>query len=151
MDLTISIFLIVTAAVAGFFIGKRVEKSIDKNTTEKAKTEQLQAQFDQYKQDVEQHFSTSADLLGNMAKEYSNVYKHMAQAQQSLLPDSDVTINIPFKEHKESSLVKEAITEIEFEAQQVTHNTESFQPNDYVQGTNNIIHPNTTSDEKTSA
>jgi len=143
--------LIVIAALLGFFIGKQVSSRANTDNAQKAQTEQLQAQFDQYKQDVEQHFSASADLLGNMAQEYNNVYKHMAQAQQSLLPDSDVTISIPFKEHKESSLVKEAIVEIEEQhlANDV-NNMDSVQPNDYVQGTNNIIHPDVISDTKAS-
>lgn len=147
MDLTISILLIIIAAIIGFIIGKVVSNQSDTDVTEKAKNEQLQAQLDQYKQDVETHFSTSAELLSNMAQEYSNVYKHMSQAQQSLLPDSDVIIKIPFKEAKESSLVKEAITEVELEAQTANDeiDPQSSQPNDYVKGSNNIITPKDTS------
>jgi len=144
MDLTISILLIFSAAIISFFIGRKMEKKLHNDSSEKAKTEQLQAQFDQYKKDVELHFSASADLLGNMAQEYNNVYKHMTQAQQSLLPDSEVTISIPFKEQKEASLIKKVITDVET---QDTSNVDSFQPNDYVQGTHNIISP-TTDDKK---
>lgn len=154
MDLTISILLIIIAGVIGFIIGKVMSNRTGDNVTEKAKNEQLQAQLDQYKQDVEAHFSTSAELLGSMAKEYSNVYKHMSEAQQSLLPDSDVIIKVPFKEPKENSLVKEAITEVELEAQIIANDeqkVESSQPNDYVQGSNNIITPKINNNEKTSA
>lgn len=152
MDLTISLLLIVIAAVVGFVIGKITSTSTVGSNAEKAKTQQLEAELNQYKQDVEQHFATSAELLGSMAQEYSNVYKHMAQAQQNLLPDSDVTIKIPFKEPKEPSLVKEAITEVELEAQDAANDIESSQPNDYVHGTHNIITPKiSTDDDKASA
>jgi len=154
MDLTISILLVVIAAIVGFVIGKVTSNKAVDNQAEKAKVQQLEAQLEQYKQDVEKHFTTSADLLGNMAKEYSNVYKHMAQAQQSLLPDSDLTIKIPFKENREGSLVKEAITEVELEAQDAANDIEdlgSSQPNDYVQGTHNIITPKPSTDDDTKA
>jgi len=148
MDLTISILLIIIAAVLGFIIGKVMSDRTGSDATEKAKNEQLQAQLDQYKQDVEAHFSTSADLLSNMAQEYSNVYKHMSQAQQNLLPDSDVMIQVPFKDPKDNSLVKEAIADVELAADDPADD-ESAQPNDYVQGSNNIIKPK--EDDKASA
>ena len=152
MDLTISILLIVIAAIVGFGIGKVTSKKSTDDSTQKAKTQQLEAQLDQYKQDVEDHFATSADLLGSMAQEYNNVYKHMVQAQQTLLPDSDLMIKIPFKEHREGSLVKEAITEVELEAQEAANDTEgSSQPNDYVQGTHNIITPKPATDDDNKA
>lgn len=155
MDLTINLLLVVIAAIVGFVIGKVTSANAGDNNAEKAKTQQLEAELAQYKQDVEQHFATSAQLLGNMAQEYSNVYKHMAQAQESLLPDSEVTIKIPFKEPKEPSLVQEAITEVELEAQDAANDTqavESSQPNDYVHGTHNIITPKVpTDDDKASA
>ncbi|MGB0834666.1 MAG: YhcB family protein [Psychrobium sp.] len=151
MDLTISILLIVIAAVIGFVVGKVTSNSSADNSAEKAKTQQLEAELNQYKQDVEQHFAQSAELLGNMAQEYRNVYQHMAQAQQSLLPESDEIIKIPFKEPKEASLVQEAISEVELEAQEAANDTEeevvTAQPNDYVQGTHNIITPKADDDK----
>lgn len=154
MDLTISILLIVLAAVIGFIIGRVTSNKSTDNNAEKAKTQQLEAELNQYKQDVEQHFASSAELLGNMAKEYQNVYQHMAQAQQSLLPDSEVSIKIPFKETKETNLVQDAIADVELEAQEAAndeHESSTAQPNDYVQGTHNIITPKANDDGKASA
>lgn len=155
MDLTMSILLIVLAAVIGFIIGKVTSNKSTDNSAEKAKTQQLEAELNQYKQDVEQHFASSAELLGNMAKEYRNVYQHMAQAQQSLLPDSDVSIKIPFKETKETNLVQDAIADVELEAQEAANDSQestTAQPNDYVQGTHNIITPKSNDDnDKASA
>ncbi len=154
MDLTISILLIVLAAVIGFIIGRVTSNKSTDNNAEKAKTQQLEAELNQYKQDVEQHFASSAELLGNMAKEYQNVYQHMAQAQQSLLPDSEVSIKIPFKETKDTNLVQDAIADVELEAQEAAndvHESATAQPNDYVQGTHNIITPKANDDDKASA
>ncbi|WP_435275889.1 YhcB family protein [Psychrobium sp. nBUS_13] len=157
MDLTINILLIVLAAVIGFIIGRVTSDKSTDNNAEKAKTQQLEAELNQYKQDVEQHFASSAELLGNMAKEYRNVYQHMTQAQQSLLPDSEVSIKIPFKETKETNLVQDAIADVELEAQEAQeaandeHESSTAQPNDYVQGTHNIITPKANDDDKASA
>jgi hypothetical protein len=154
MDLTINILLIVLAAVIGFIIGRVTSDKSTDNNAEKAKTKQLEAELNQYKQDVEQHFASSAELLGNMAKEYRNVYQHMTQAQQSLLPDSEISIKIPFKETKETNLVQDAIADVELEAQEAAndeHESSKAQPNDYVQGTHNIITPKANDDDKASA
>ncbi|MGB0898743.1 MAG: hypothetical protein ACPGSN_05775, partial [Psychrobium sp.] len=78
----------------------------------------------------------------------------MAQAQQSLLPDSEVSIKIPFKETKDTNLVQDAITDVELEAQEAAndvHEPTTAQPNDYVHGTHNIITPKTNDDDKASA
>mgnify|MGYP000206318372 CR=1 FL=1 len=141
MDWTIYILFLVIGAVIGFAIAKLMAPSDKSDSAAIAKNQQLEAELQQYKQDVEQHFSDSADLLGNMAQEYSKVYSHMAQAQQSLLPDSDLTIKIPFVEEKEPSLVKEAIEEVEIEAAANDAKAESAQPNDYVTGSHGIINP----------
>jgi len=141
MDWTINILFLAIGGVSGFIIAKLLSKSTVSDNAAHAKNQQLEAEIKQYKQDVEQHFAQSANLLGTMAQEYSNVYKHMAQAQQSLLPDSDLTINIPFIEAKEPSLVKEAIEEVEMEAAANDAKSNAAQPNDYVSGSHGIINP----------
>ncbi|MDP2560689.1 YhcB family protein [Psychrobium sp. 1_MG-2023] len=136
------LFLLFLGGISGFVIAKITTSSSTDSSLE-AKNQQLEAELSQYKQDVEQHFAASADLLGNMAQEYSKVYQHMAQAQQSLLPDSELTIKIPFNDAKETSVVQDAIEEVELEVQAKTEssqvNNESEQPNDYVDGSHGII------------
>lgn len=141
MDWTINVLFLAVGGCAGFIIAKVMGSGSKSDSAAAAKTQQLEAELQQYKQDVEQHFADSADLLGNMAQEYSKVYKHMAQAQQSLLPESDVSIKIPFIEPKEPSLVKEALEEVEIEAAANDAKTDSAQPNDYVSGSHGIINP----------
>lgn len=141
MDWTINILFLAIGGFAGFIIAKLIGSGSTGDSAAVAKTQQLEAELKQYKQDVEQHFADSANLLGNMAQEYSKVYKHMAQAQQSLLPDSDISIKIPFIEPKEPSLVKEALEEVEVEAAANDAKSGSAQPNDYVSGSHGIINP----------
>jgi len=141
MDWTMNFLFLAIGAVAGFTIAKLLASGSNSDGTAAAKNQQLESELTQYKQDVEQHFSDSANLLGSMAQEYSKVYKHMAQAQQSLLPDSDLTIKIPFIEPKEPSLVKEALEEVEMKAAANDVKSDSAQPNDYVSGSHGIINP----------
>jgi len=141
MDWTINILFLVIGGAIGFIIAKLTAGRSQTDNAVTIKNQQLEAEMEQYKQDVEQHFADSANLLGNMAQEYSNVYKHMAQAQKSLLPDSDLTIKIPFIEPKEPSLVKEALEEVEIEAAANDAKNDSAQPNDYVSGSHGIINP----------
>ncbi len=141
MDITIAILLVAVGIVIGFITAKLTAKTTDVNQQEVAKSEQLEAELTQYKQDVEQHFSSSAELLNSMAQEYSKVYQHMAQAQQNLLPDSELLIKIPFKDVKEPSLVQEAIEEVELQALAANDALKAAneQPNDYVAGSHGII------------
>ena len=143
MNLTLGILLLVVGAALGFMVAKMTAKKSATDEQTLAKNEQLEAEIAQYKRDVEQHFASSADLLNNMAQEYSKVYQHMAQAQQSLLPDSELTITIPFKDNKESALISEVIEDVEIQALAAndTQETMTEQPNDYVLGSHGIITP----------
>jgi len=144
MDWTISILFLAIGCVVGFVVAKLLGTKATSDGAAEAKSQRLEAELAQYKDDVELHFADSANLLGNMAQEYSKVYKHMVQAQRALLPDSDLTIKIPFVEPKEPSLVKEALEEVEIEvaANEAMHE-KSAQPNDYVSGSHGIINPET--------
>lgn len=49
---------------------------------EKSKTD-----LDQYRRELVNHFARSAELLDNMAKDYRQLYQHMATSSNNLLPD----------------------------------------------------------------
>ena len=151
MDWTLNILFLVIGVVTGFIIAKLMSSSSNSDGAAAAKNQQLEAELAQYKQDVETHFAQSAEVLGDMAKEYSKVYQHMAQSQQALLPDSELTIQIPFIENKESSIVKEVHEEVEIQvAANDAAKADSAQPNDYVSGSHGIINPQNTSEEQPS-
>ncbi|ACR67819.1 DUF1043 family protein [Edwardsiella piscicida] len=58
---------------------------------EKSKTD-----LDQYRQELVNHFARSAELLDNMAKDYRQLYQHMATSSNNLLPDMPAHDN-PFR------------------------------------------------------
>jgi uncharacterized protein len=51
---------------------------------------ELSAEKEQYQQDVVEHFKTSADLLNEMTDKYRDVYRHMAEGAQRLVPGDNV-------------------------------------------------------------
>lgn len=140
MDWTISIVTFIIGAIIGYFIS-RIQASGDNSAdAQQAKNQQLQAELEQYKQDVEQHFSSSADLLNQLATDYSKIYQHMSQSQQALLPDSEPSIAALSLEDKAavSDSPEQSEPEPALEAS-FDDNSQSQQPNDYVQGTHGII------------
>ena len=143
MDWTISIVTFIIGALLGYFICKIQSNSGQPSEAQEAKNQQLQTELDQYKQDVEQHFSSSADLLNKMAQDYSKIYQHMAQSQQTLLPDSEPSIAPLFLEETKEKLEHESIVQNELAEEEPP---QAAQPNDYVQGSHGIINqPNRSS------
>lgn len=55
-------------------------KSVEELTTEK----------EQYEAEVVEHFKASADLLNEMTDKYRDVYRHMAEGAQKLVPGDNV-------------------------------------------------------------
>jgi uncharacterized membrane-anchored protein YhcB (DUF1043 family) len=144
MDWTISIVTFIIGSLLGYFICRIQLNGGSGSNEQQAKNEQLQTELNQYKQDVEQHFAGSAELLNKMATDYSKIYQHMAQSQQTLLPDSEPAISPLFIEDKESSVTTQGVNESESPADETTaakedEPTANHQPNDYVDGSHGII------------
>ena len=51
---------------------------------------ELTAEKEQYETDVVEHFKASADLLNEMTDKYRDVYRHMAEGAQRLVPGENV-------------------------------------------------------------
>lgn len=52
-------------------------------------------ELDTYRNELVSHFARSAELLDNMAKDYRQLYQHMAKSSNELMPDMPVQDN-PF-------------------------------------------------------
>lgn len=148
MDWTISIVTFIIGSLLGYFICRIQLNGGSGSNEQQAKNEQLQTELNQYKQDVEQHFSGSAELLNKMATDYSKIYQHMAQSQQTLLPDSEPAISPLFIEDKEPLATSQEAQDSESPAEVPTAQdvaadeeepTATHQPNDYVDGSHAII------------
>jgi len=49
--------------------------------------EKSKAELADYRQELTNHFAQSAELLDNMARDYRQLYQHMAKVSNDLLPD----------------------------------------------------------------
>jgi uncharacterized membrane-anchored protein YhcB (DUF1043 family) len=71
--------------VAGLLIAKRISGSSPAKVAElEARVQELQRHHVQYRENVSQHFSTTAELVQHMTESYRDVYQHLAGGAQDL-------------------------------------------------------------------
>ena len=118
---------IVVAFVVGIILGYVVLKATNANLKKQQKLandlKEATAKLDVQKEQLEQHFEQSANLLATLAEDYKKLYTHLAKGSQVLLPE-------------------EANNKIEF-FQKVEEKTETpqdnGQPKDYTEGSSGIL------------
>ena len=90
---TIAILLVVVGAVCAFagyaFAEARARRAGGGKTAE-----QLKAELVSYKENVTEHFQTTANLLHDMTEQYRSVYEHMAAGAQRLCDTEHATAQI---------------------------------------------------------
>ncbi|MEY8711800.1 hypothetical protein A9B99_15000 [Mangrovibacter phragmitis] len=64
--------------------------------------EKNKAELEEYREELVNHFAQSAELLDNMARDYRQLYQHMAKSSSSLLPEMSDETN-PFRNRLEDS------------------------------------------------
>ena len=62
----------------------------------KAELDTKKEELDTYRNELVSHFARSAELLDNMARDYRQLYQHMAKSSSSLLPELSAEAN-PFR------------------------------------------------------
>lgn len=76
---------------SGFLIGLVVTWLMLRDNAQhkdlKKALEKSQNELEQYRQELAEHFSGSADLLDNISRDYSKLYNHMAKSSSDLMPD----------------------------------------------------------------
>ena len=122
------IWLAIAAAfIVGFIIGYVVLRATNSNVQKQQKLENelksTTAKLDAQKEQLEQHFQQSANLLATLAEDYKKLYTHLAKGSQSLLPD-EATQKIEFFKQPQ---LEEKVT------------TEDTQPKDYSEGSSGIL------------
>ncbi|WP_340609637.1 Z-ring associated protein ZapG [Xenorhabdus bharatensis] len=60
-----------------------------------AELEKNRAELEEYRKELVSHFARSAELLDNMARDYRQLYQHMAKSSNELMPDMPIQEN-PF-------------------------------------------------------
>ncbi|CAM2815306.1 Z-ring associated protein ZapG [Vibrio rarus] len=122
-------------AIVGLFVGIIIGVIISRITTPQYKKQkQLQKdlesskfQLEQQRQDINDHFSESAQILDNIGKEYRKLYEHMANTSNDLLPNLPAQDN-PFAKR---------ITSDEEDNDQATSTSEP--PKDYANGATGML------------
>lgn len=83
--------IVIGALVMRFGNRKLRQQQVLQNELDKSKTD-----LEEYRQELAGHFAHSAELLDNMARDYRQLYQHMARSSSNLLPDLPIQEN-PFR------------------------------------------------------
>ncbi|AFH94660.1 TPA: Z-ring associated protein ZapG [Providencia stuartii] len=85
--------------VIGFIIGALVVRygnpKLRQQKTAQAELDKKNTELEEYRKELVGHFARSAELLDNMARDYRQLYQHMAQSSSELMPDMPAQDN-PF-------------------------------------------------------
>ncbi|OBT07360.1 hypothetical protein A9264_07945 [Vibrio sp. UCD-FRSSP16_10] len=122
-------------AIVGLFVGIIVGVIVSRITTPQYKKQkELQKELEtkkfeleQQRQDINDHFSESAQILDNIGKDYRKLYEHMAKTSNELLPNLPTQDN-PFAKRLEA-------TEKETEEK----DSGSLPPKDYANGATGML------------
>lgn len=80
----IGVLCLAIGAAAGYFLAGRVNASPTRISELEQQLQDLQRSHARYKEEVSEHFSTTADLVQQMTDSYRDVYQHLASGAQDL-------------------------------------------------------------------
>jgi len=83
---------LVVGFVIGYFLLRLTKESAKKQVKTEAELRAAKEQLENQKQQLEKHFSESADLLKSLAQDYQKLYQHLAQSSNQLLTDENKSI-----------------------------------------------------------
>ncbi|MBC54946.1 MAG: hypothetical protein CMQ34_14045 [Gammaproteobacteria bacterium] len=85
--------------VAGLLIAKRINGSSPAKVSElEARVQELQRHHAQYRDNVSEHFNTTAELVQQMTESYRDVYQHLAGGAQDLCSEDVASKLLPAAE-----------------------------------------------------
>lgn len=116
---------IISAFVIGFLIGYVLLRATNANAQKQHQLanelKSANEKIDQQKQQLEQHFQQSANLLATLAEDYKKLYTHLAKSSETLLPD-EIQQQIAF-----------------FKQPDVENHSEDDPPKDYSEGSSGLL------------
>ena len=129
MDLTYDIWLAIASAfligaILSYVVVRATNANVQKQQRLEVELKNATNKIDEQKQQLEQHFEQSAQLLATLADDYKKLYSHLAKSSHTLLPDAE---------------------KIEFFTQPQIENkvpSEDDQPKDYSEGSSGIMKTN---------
>ncbi|MDC9589215.1 Z-ring associated protein ZapG [Xenorhabdus sp. XENO-10] len=118
--------------IIGFIIGALAVRfgssKLRQQNAQQAELEKNRAELEEYRKELVSHFARSAELLDNMARDYRQLYQHMAKSSNDLMPNMPVQDN-PFNYRLSESEAK-------------THKaTANMPPRDYSEGASGLFRP----------
>ncbi|EKT59643.1 Z-ring associated protein ZapG [Providencia burhodogranariea] len=118
--------------VVGFIIGALVVRygnpKLRQQKTAQAELDKKSTELEEYRKELVSHFARSAELLDKMARDYRQLYQHMAQSSSELMPDLPAQDN-PFSYR---------LTESEADNDQAPV---KMPPRDYSEGASGLFRP----------
>ncbi len=87
MTWIIAIISFAIGLCAGAVLFRQFKLDTAKVAALQAELDQARKELDQYKEGVNQHFHTTADLFTNLTDNYRALYQHMASSAKTLCPD----------------------------------------------------------------
>lgn len=90
---------IISSLIIGIIIGFGIAKAMPgKNESGKLKGKLIakEAELEQYKQSVNEHFNTTEDLLMKLSEDYVEIQQHLAKDAKTLLDNVELK-DIPFQ------------------------------------------------------
>jgi len=91
----IGFICLATGAAAGFFLANRVNTSPARISELEQQLQDLQRSHARYKDEVSEHFSTTAGLVQQMTDSYRDVYQHLAAGAQDLCSGEVANLLLP--------------------------------------------------------
>jgi len=100
---------LILTCLLGILLGYLLAGRKQDSRKDKARITELEASLQEYKDQVQQHFSTTASLFQDLGHNYRNLYNYMAQSANELCPEIPDTTALQFDatdllpEHEPSS------------------------------------------------
>jgi len=98
MIMTTSLLIgsLVLACLLGILLGHWLSGRKNDNCKDKARITELETSLQEYKEQVQQHFSTTASLFQDLGHNYRNLYNYMAESANELCPEIPDTAALQF-------------------------------------------------------
>ncbi len=82
-----AIIIFLAGSLVGALAVRLTNKSVQQQKSLKKELDKSKYELEQFRQELVDHFARSADLLDNVAKDYSKLYEHMAKTSTELMPN----------------------------------------------------------------
>jgi uncharacterized membrane-anchored protein YhcB (DUF1043 family) len=123
------VFLLVGVGV-GFLIARFTHPQFKQQKDLQKELEKSQYELEQYRQELVDHFASSAGMLDTLSKDFAKLYQHMATTSSELMP------NLPQQDNPFS----EQIEDMSKTSSDETESTdEQNQPKDYAKGATGLL------------